>query len=312
MTFPELQKKKVFLTGHTGQLGRIFHSLLAHSSVLKVYENSDGSRADMRDLDLLRKEIFSFRPDFLINAGAYTAVDKAEVDQESADLVNHRAVGVLGTAAKELGAVLIHFSTDYVFSGDPAHRPWTETDATSPLNHYGLTKRRGEEVLERLEAPFLCFRTSWVYSADGQNFFKTILRLASEREQLTIVSDQKGVPTSADFLATTTLAILERMAASPGLFKNWGIYHLCPRGETSWFEFAEKIVAEARNRGAEFRCKEIHPLLSVDYPTPAKRPLNSKLDCSKFDQTFYIPRESWEEGLSHILSKHFQRVTDES
>jgi dTDP-4-dehydrorhamnose reductase len=245
----------------------------------------------------LEKLIADLRPDAILNAAAFTAVDKAESERELASNVNATAPGVIAAAAKKLGAALVHYSTDYVFDGSGTE-PHKEDEPPNPLNHYGTSKLLGERLIAQNSTKHLIFRTSWVYAPRGNNFPKTILRLAQERDTLSIVDDQIGAPTSAALIAEASLVALRVTIASD---TNWGLYHLTASGSVSWFGFAQKIIAEAEMRGLLARQPKLLSISSSNYQQAAKRPLNSKLDTSKFRKTFAFDLPSWEEGIGPFL-----------
>ena len=240
------------------------------------------------------------RPGLIVNAAAYTAVDRAESEPELAFAINARAPGLLAEAAARLDCGLVHYSTDYVFSGEGAS-PWRESDATAPVNVYGASKLAGEQAVLASGADALILRTSWVYGGPGQNFVNTMLRLAGERERLTVVDDQIGAPTASRFLADATLAALAQ---------DWraraGLYHLSASGDTSWCGFARAIVEQALAHGQALKLSaaDIAPIPSSSYPTPARRPANSRLDCSAFEQAFAVHRPHWRAQLAaHFASR---------
>lgn len=307
MSTTDISAKKIFLTGHTGQLGSELLRILKDKTEVKLFVHKDGCRADLADHDLLESSILAFRPDIIVNSAAYTAVDRAESDSLKADEINHQAVGLMARLASRIGASMIHFSTDYVFNGDPNHQPWVESDTIQPLSVYGRTKAQGENVLRETLPRHLIFRTSWVYSWYGHNFMKTILKLSGERELLRIVNDQVGAPTAADFLALATFEALHKSVDEK--FSNWGTYHLCSSGQCSWFDFASAIVRLAKEgEPSKVKVQKLDPIPSSEYPTPARRPLNSRLDCEKFDRFFSIDRETWEDGLKRNFDKLLSEI----
>lgn len=286
---------KVLLTGTTGQVGwELARTLLPVGEVIAV----DRSQADLADLNSLRAIIQHHKPDVIVNPAAYTAVDKAETEQELAFLINAEAPGVMAEEAKKIGALLVHYSTDYVFDGTKS-TPYTEDDATNPINIYGQSKLAGEQSIQSVAGDYLILRTSWVYASRGNNFLKTILRLAEEREELKIVADQIGSPTWARLIAETTAhivrqAMFERQSNS----FNSGVYNLTSSGETSWYGFAQKIVDIVREQGkVELKIRTIHPIPTSDYPLPAKRPTNSRLSNNSLEQQFGLVMPSWDNAL---------------
>ncbi len=293
---------KIFLTGRQGQVGwELNRTLLPLGDVIAA----NRLQADLTNLDELRRTIQTIKPDIIVNAAAYTAVDKAETEQPLAHLVNAEAPRVLAEAAQKIGALLVHYSTDYVFDGTK-NGAYTEDDTPQPLNVYGLTKLAGERAIETSGADYLIFRTTWVYSARGHNFLKSILRLAAEREQLNIVADQIGAPTWARLIAETTAhavrqALQERAC---GQF-NSGLYNLTSTGATSWFGFASAIVDKAREHNQPLKNQIIKPIPTTDYPLPAQRPANSQLATTRLEQQFGLTMPSWDTALTLCLADMF-------
>ncbi|WP_411726511.1 dTDP-4-dehydrorhamnose reductase [Methyloglobulus sp.] len=286
---------KILLSGATGQVGwELARTLLPIGEVVEV----NRTQADLADLKALRGIIQQYKPNVIINPAAYTAVDKAETEQEQAFLINAEAPGVLAEEAKKIGALLVQYSTDYVFDGTKS-TPYTEDDATNPVNVYGQSKLAGEQAIQSVACDYLILRTSWVYAGRGNNFLKTILRLAAEREELKIVADQIGAPTWARLIAETTAhivrqAMLERQVNN----FNSSVYHLTSSGDTSWHGFAEKIVKIVREQGKlALKNRTIHPIPTTGYPLPAKRPANSRLSTSRLEQQFGLTLPSWDNAL---------------
>jgi len=285
---------KLLITGCNGQVG----------TALMLQASAFGYEAvglDRDDLDITNQvavfEILkTHQPDAVVNAAAYTAVDKAEADVDAAFAVNATAVGYLARACVALGIPLVHISTDYVFDGSK-DGAYSETDAVSPLGVYGETKLAGEALVREICEKYYILRTSWVFSAHGNNFVKTMLRLGAERTELGIVSDQKGKPTSAKEIAVTIYNLLH--SAKP----SWGTYHVAQPDATTWFGFAEAIFAEARKQGMALKVATLHKLTTADYPTPAKRPANSVLNCSKLETEFERKIKPWAESLSEVISE---------
>ena len=277
---------RILLTGATGQIGHELATLLAAHQVV----TPSRAECDLSDAHSVRDAVRAARPDLIINSGAYTAVDQAEQEPALAHAVNAIAPAVLAGEARRLGVALIHFSTDYVFSGD-ASAPYTETDPTSPINVYGRTKLEGEAAVQAAGCAYLILRTSWVYSRRGKNFLMTIERLARERKRLTVVADQRGTPNWARELARAT-AILSALSRDE-LSARSGIYHLSGRGETTWHGFAEAIVASMRLD----RQLEVAPIATTDYPTPARRPAYSVLDASRLERAFGIVLPHWADAF---------------
>lgn len=262
-------------------------------------------RADLADGDAALIALLDDRaPDLIVNAAAYTAVDRAEDEATLAQRVNGEAVGVLGRWAAPRGVPVIHYSTDYVFDGRGT-RPWREDDATAPLGVYGASKLAGEQALLASGAPHLILRTAWVYAARGRNFLRTMLRLAAERDVLRVVDDQIGTPTPARLIANATAAIVARLAPR-GAFSSdapWGPYHLTAGGSASWCGFASAILPAARRAGLIARVPEVQAIASADYPTRAQRPAWSVLDCARVQDTFALRLPSWETALDAVIGE---------
>lgn len=291
---------KILLFGVNGQVGfELARSLLPLGDVIALNREN----ADLTDLEKCRATIQTIQPDVIVNAAAYTAVDKAETERDSAFLINAKAVEVFAQEAKKVGALLIHYSTDYVFDGTK-NAPYLEEDLPNPLNVYGESKLAGEQSIQASGVDYVILRTTWVFAARGQNFVKSILRLAAEREELNIVADQIGAPTSARFIADTTAHIL-RQAQCERSAKTFsaGIFNLTNSGETSWFGFAEKIVELARLQNLDLKNRLINPIPTTSYPTPAKRPANSRLSTEKLQQRFGLNLPTWEQSLTLCLEE---------
>ncbi len=286
----------ILVFGRTGQVGSALAALLGDSAVIAGREE-----ADFTQPDTFASLIDRVQPSAIINAVAYTQVDKAEEEEALAFQVNATAPGALATLAKERGIPFIHYSTDYVFSGQGS-TPFKESDATAPLNAYGRSKRAGEKAVMAAGGDVLIFRTSWVYDALGKNFLTTMLRLGQERDTLNVVADQIGAPSYAPHLAQATLEALS--AASAMEHFPTGIYHLCNAGETSWHGFACAIFEEARQAGMVLALQDCHPIPSADYPTPAARPLNSRLDCTKLREVLGVQLPDWREGVKAAMVSH--------
>lgn len=286
---------KILLTGSTGQVGwELERTLMPLGEVIAVTR----SQANLADLNALRAIIQQHQPDVIVNPAAYTAVDKAESEQELAFLINAEAPGVLAEETKKIGALLVHYSTDYVFDGGK-NTLYTEDDTTNPINVYGQSKLAGEKAIQALEGDYLILRTSWVYASRGNNFLKTILRLAIEREELKIVADQIGSPTWARLIAESTAHIIRQsiLERQTNCFHS-DVYHLTSSGETSWHGFAQKIVDIVREQGkVELKMRAIHPIPTTDYPLPAKRPTNSRLSNDRLEQHFGLTLPSWDNAL---------------
>ncbi len=279
---------KVLVFGKDGQVGR---ELLARLPEAIAFGRAE---ANFEEPDMIADIVRQERPDVIVNAAAYTAVDAAEDDRERAWTVNAAAVGAIGEAAKQNDALVIHYSTDYVYPGT-APGAVTEAEATSPMSVYGASKLAGEVLLRDSGARHVTLRTSWVYAPQGKNFPLTILRLAKERETLNVVADQIGAPTPADLIADVTTLFMVRPVT--------GLYHLAPRGETSWHGLATFLVAEALAAGAELKLRPeaIKPIAAKDYPAKAPRPANSRLDSTKLGKTLGIALPPWQEGVSRLI-----------
>jgi dTDP-4-dehydrorhamnose reductase len=289
---------QVLVFGKDGQVGRALCGLLG----LKV-RALGREKADFLRPEGLRDIVRQVRPSAIINAAAYTAVDRAEDEETKAFTINAEAPLVLAEECKVLGIPLVHYSTDYVFNGT-GQRPWMEEDPPAPLNLYGQSKRAGEEAICRVGGDFLIFRTSWVYDVPGRNFLTTMLRLGAERERLEVVSDQIGAPTYALHLADRTLGALTHAMSRPRFPS--GIYHLANAGETSWHDFAKSIFTYARQMGCPLKVAEVKPIPSSSYPTPARRPLNSRLDCTKAQGVLGVTMPHWEVGLREAIRARFR------
>ena len=293
---------KILLFGKNGQVGWELQRSLAPLGELVALGSSGhaGLCGDLSDLAGLAETVFKVKPDVIVNAAAYTAVDKAESEPEQARLINALAPGVLADEAQKLGAWFVHYSTDYVFDGSGGQF-WQETDATGPLNVYGRTKLEGEQAVTRC-AKHLIFRASWVYAARGANFAKTMLRLAQEREQLKVIDDQIGAPTGAELIADVTALALRAVLQKP---EQAGIYHLAAGGEVSWFDYARFVIEQARQRGLPIKVapEAIEPIPTRAYPLPAKRPHNSRLDTRKLKQSFDLALPDWRVGVTRVLGE---------
>ncbi len=286
----------ILLLGRTGQVGwELERSLQSLGRVVACVR----PEADLSRPETLCALVQRVRPDVIVNAAAYTAVDTAEQEENLAYLINAEAPAALAATARELNAWLVHYSTDYVFDGSSG--PYTETSATSPLNAYGRTKRAGEEAIQRSGCLHVILRTSWVYGARGKNFLNTMLRLACEREVLRIVDDQIGAPTWSRTIADVTATLLARLDERRRDADLAGIYHLASRGETSWYGFARLIVDETRClREASPR---VEAILTADYPLPAQRPRDSRLDCRKLAEAFSVNLPEWQDAALLCLDE---------
>lgn len=293
---------KILLFGKNGQVGWELQRSLAPLGQLVALDRDspNGLCGDFSDLSGLAETIRRVAPDLIVNAAAYTAVDKAETESELALAINALAPGVLADEANRLGAWLVHYSTDYVFDGS-GDQPRNESAPTNPLSIYGRTKLEGERAVSRC-AKHLTFRTSWVYAARGANFAKNMLRLAAERDQLRVVDDQIGAPTGAELLADGTAHALRSCIANPDLA---GTYHLVAGGETNWHAYARFVIDYARAAGLSLRVTPecIEPIQTSAYPTPARRPLNSRLDTRKLQTAFGLQLPHWQIGVERMLAE---------
>lgn len=293
---------KILLLGKDGQVGWELQRSLVPLGELFAFGRAE---ADFGNPESLRALVRQVRPDLIVNAAAYTAVDKAENDEAAARSVNALAPGVLAEEARELGAWLVHYSTDYVFDGSK-DGPWVETDPTNPLSAYGRTKLEGEERIRASGAHHLILRTSWVFAPRGSNFAKTMLRLAKEREQLSVVADQFGAPTGAELLADMTALALYRIALlgadAAGLS---GTYHLAAAGATTWHAYARHVLEQARGHGAVLKAgpDQVVPIAASAFPVPAARPANSRLDSSKFCASFGIQLPEWRHHVNRLVAE---------
>ena len=295
---------KILLFGKGGQVGwELQRSLAVLGEVVALDFGSVGLCGNFADLAGLAATIRQVAPDVIVNAAAHTAVDKAESEPELARTLNALAPGVLADEAQKLGAWLVHYSTDYVFDGS-GNTPWRETDATGPLSVYGQTKLEGEQAVARCTR-HLIFRTSWVFAARGGNFAKTMLRLAREREQLSVIADQFGAPTGAELLADVTAHALRSVLSEPESSRLAGLYHLVAAGETSWHGFACHVLERAQARGQTLKAGPANVLAigTVDYPTPAKRPFNSRLDTTRLRTAFGLHLPDWRIGVDRMLDE---------
>ena len=291
---------KFLLFGRDGQVGRALQPALAPLGEVVALGHAE---ADLSQPESLGPLIAQHRPDVIVNAAAYTAVDAAEDDRDRAWAINAGAVGVIGQAARTIGALVVHYSTVYVFDGT-ALDPQTEEQPTSPLGVYGASKLAGEVLLRDSGAGHLIFRTSWVYAARRANFAKTMLRLAKERDELRVIADQVGAPTSAELIADVTALALLRLAHDAGLRERVsGTYHLVASGETSWHRYAQFVIGEAIRLGAGLRAtpERIAPIATSEYPLPAKRPANSRLANDKLQRTFGLVLPTWEYHVQRMI-----------
>lgn len=288
---------KILVTGGTGQVG---HELQRELSVLGEVVAPDRHDLDLSDANAVSHWLATHRPDTIINAAAYTAVDKAEIEPALAKRLNTELPQQLASYCINHNACLVHYSSDYVYPGS-GDTPWKEDSPTGPLSVYGQTKLEGDQAIEAAGIRHLIFRTSWVYSARGNNFMKTMLRLAREKEALNIVSDQIGAPTPARLIAQVTLLALSHSI-------NPGVYHLAPRGATSWHGFAKCIFekAEALGESLKIEANNVSGIPTSEYPTPAQRPLNSRLDLEKLESALSIKMPSWDAQLGLTLKDYLE------
>ena len=293
---------KILLFGANGQVGwELQRSLSPLGELVALGRRSPDLCGDLTDLKGIKATVQRVAPDVIVNAAAYTAVDQAESDADTAHRINATAPGALAQAANAAGALLVHYSTDYVFDGSGS-KPWVETDPTGPLNMYGKTKLEGEQRIATQCARHLIFRTSWVYAARGGNFAKTMLRLAQERETLNVINDQFGAPTGADLIADVTAHVIAQVHKRPS---NAGLYHLAASGETTWFDYVKYVVdLSIREKTApEIIVKTINPVATSAFPTAALRPRNSRLNTAKLQHIFGLQLAPWQQGVARMLSE---------
>ncbi|EGH03574.1 MULTISPECIES: dTDP-4-dehydrorhamnose reductase [Pseudomonas syringae group genomosp. 2] len=298
---------KILLLGKNGQVGwELQRALAPLGDVIALdRQGTDGLCGDLTNLEGLAATVRALAPHIVVNAAAYTAVDKAETEQELAMLINGDAPGVLAREAATLGAWLIHYSTDYVFNGS-GEKPWYENGHTGPLSVYGRSKLMGEQAIQASGAKALVLRTSWVYAAKGNNFAKTMLRLATERDSLNVVADQYGAPTGAELIADVTAQILHRVLRDQDSAALAGIYHLAAAGETSWHGFARFILEHAERSGVQLKVlpDKIGAIPTKAYPLPAPRPNNSRLALNKLETTFQLKMPPWQQGAQRMLDEN--------
>jgi dTDP-4-dehydrorhamnose reductase len=289
---------KILLIGKNGQVGwELQRSLATLGEVVAVDYYENNICGDLTNLPGIANTVRMVMPDVIVNAAAHTAVDKAESEQELSDLLNAKGVAVLATESAKIGALLVHYSTDYVFNGEGSHYR-VENEPTGPLNVYGRSKLTGEIAIKNLNPRHLIFRTSWVYAARGNNFVKTMLRLGREKEKLSVINDQYGAPTSAELLADCTAIAIRREILE---HKVVGTYHLVASGETTWHEYAKYIFDLARSHGEHLRVDEIKGITTSSYATPALRPLNSRLSNEHFQRTFRVTLPDWKHGVERVI-----------
>ena len=294
---------KILLLGKNGQVGWELQRALAPLGELTALDRQgdDGLCGDLTNLDGLAATVRAVQPQVIVNAAAYTAVDKAEGEPELAQRINAEAPAALAREAAALGALLVHYSTDYVFDGSGS-APWAEDAPTGPLGVYGATKLAGEQAIAQTGCPHLILRTSWVYAARGGNFARTMLRLAQERERLTVIDDQWGAPTGAELIADVTAHAVAQTRQQPA---KAGIYHLTAAGETTWFSYAKFVLALAgqAQKAIKIKATELLPIPTSAYPTPARRPHNSRLDTRKLQTRFGLALPPWQHGVRRLLAE---------
>lgn len=301
---------KILLLGKNGQVGwELQRALqpLGQVTALDRTMNENGLCGDLVNFDQIQNVFEKVQPDIVVNAAAYTAVDKAESDQETADLINHLAVKKLAELCVKEKALLIHYSTDYVFNGE-GEIAWSENDQSDPVNLYGYTKRLGEVAIEQSGCAYINFRTCWVYGLHGHNFIKTMLKLASSREELSIINDQIGAPTGAALIADVTCQALRYylLAGLEQQKKLHGHYHIASAGQCSWYEYAQFIFDFAKQKGQNLAIQKVNPIETSAYPTPARRPLNSRLNTIKLQTNFKIHLPDWRLGVAQVLEEIIQ------
>ena len=294
---------KILLLGKNGQLGWELQRSLAPLGELVALDRqgASGLCGDLGEPDGLAATVRALRPDVIVNAAAYTAVDRAESEPDLARRINAHAPAALAREAAACGALLVHYSTDYVFHGH-GQRPWAEDDPTGPLNVYGQTKLAGEQAIVQAGCRHLILRTSWVYAARGGNFARTMLRLARQQPRLTVIDDQWGAPTGAELIADVSAHAIVQLRARPD---KAGIYHLAAAGETNWFSYAKHVLAQAQSAQAaiEYAVKDILPIPSSAYPVAATRPHNSRLDTRKLRTAFDLHLPPWQAGVDRMLAE---------
>ena len=295
---------KILLLGRNGQVGwELQRSLAPLGDVLALDRHSTLYCGDLFKPDELAQTVVTYQPDVIVNAAAHTAVDKAESEQALARVINTDAPAALAKAAAQVGAWLVHYSTDYVFDGSGTHARH-EDEATGPLGVYGQTKLDGEHAIVTSGCKYLIFRTSWVYAARGGNFAKTMLRLAQEREKLSVINDQHGAPTGAELIADVTALALQRLRADQSSDLQ-GVYHLVAAGETTWHGYASHVIEEAKRLSPvlSWKVAEVAAVPTTAFPTPATRPLNSRLSTDKLQEAFGLVLPPWQQGVDRMLAE---------
>lgn len=294
---------KVLLFGKNGQVGwELQRSLAPLGEIVALDADSKELCGDFTKPEGISATVRAVSPDVIVNAAAHTAVDKAESEPDLVRTINALTPGILAQEAKRADALLVHYSTDYVFDGS-GNRPWVETDATAPLNIYGATKLEGEKLIQQSGCKHLIFRTSWVYGARGGNFAKTMLRLAKERDSLSVINDQIGAPTGADLLADVTAHAIRVSIGQPE--KCCGLYHLVAAGETSWYDYTRLVLDFARRNGSSLKvaAEAIKAVPTSEFRTAATRPLNSRLNCEKLQKVFDLKMPPWQTGVERMLTE---------
>ncbi|WP_048965613.1 dTDP-4-dehydrorhamnose reductase [Enterobacter hormaechei] len=292
----------ILLFGKTGQVGwELQRALAPLGNLIALDVHSKDYCGDFSNPEGIAETVRNIKPDVIVNAAAHTAVDKAESEPEFAQLLNATSVEAIAKEAAKIGAWVVHYSTDYVFPGD-GETPWSETDATAPLNVYGQTKLDGEKALQDNCPNHLIFRTSWVYAGKGNNFAKTMLRLAKERKELSVINDQVGAPTGAELLADCTAHAIRIAMMKPEVA---GLYHLVASETTTWYDYAALVFEEAQKAGVELAIEKLNAVPTTAYPTPARRPHNSRLNTMKFQQNFNLVLPAWQVGVKRMLAELF-------
>ena len=297
---------RILLLGKNGQVGwELQRSLAPLGELIALDANSEHYCGDLTNQAGLTATLRNLAPDIIVNAAAYTAVDKAQSEPELARFINAEAVALLAEESTRLGAWLVHYSTDYVFDGH-GDVPWRESDATAPLNCYGATKAEGERAIQSSGCHHLLFRTSWVYAARGNNFAKTMLRLAQERDSLNVISDQFGAPTGAELLADVTAQTLRMAQQNPAL---GGLYHLAAGGKTNWWQYAQFVLEQGQAHGLPLQVapSDIGAITAAEYPTPARRPQNSRLNTEKLRSAFALDLPNWRSGVARMLTEVLEK-----
>ena len=306
LRFPGWFKLRILLFGKNGQVGWELQRALAPLGELTAmgFDNGADLCGDFNNPDGLRQTIQKVRPDIIVNAAAYTAVDKADSEPDLAMKINAEAPRVLAEEVELLGACLVHYSTDFVFDGNK-NQPYTELDQANPLSVYGRSKLAGDQAVNSACSRHLVFRASWVFGVHGSNFLKTILRLASERTELSVVADQVGTPTDARLIAESTATVLVTMANASSEDPRWGLYNLVGNGQTSWHGYAKYVVTQAISKGAKLNLapESIAAITTEEYPLPAIRPTYSVLDTTKITHTFALDLPSWKSGVDKVLDQ---------